>query len=957
MRRNVVIGAVVALLLLVLAIIVWAIQSRNTEPPPLTLSSDNGDKVTELEEAIDKAQKGGAFPTALQHAEKILEIRLRFQPRDHWKVQDAQRRVEKLRRVLQMPEAHREKVAAAYRANELGYDLDEPHSGRHTEAEKLFREAIAGRQEVFDEEDEDTAESYNNLGLCLDRQGRHEDGTLNHRIALDIWKKVLGSAHPLTSLAHNNLASSLKEQGHFDEAEEHCRLAIRIRKDVLGPNASETAQSYNTMAAILWAQGRLEDAYPYVKQALDRWRAETKGKSNEYLGIGANNLAVILDAMGRYAEAERYHTEAGSNWMTESGDDNPLIAGHYANWAANQYAQGRFDVADRSHRKALEIRVRFLGIAHPQTVSSYTSLGTAEFAQGRLTSAMELLKLASDGFETARLRTSSRGLARTTSASDQPPMTVLAAVLARSGRAVEAWQYLEASLGRGLLDELTAQAFRRLSDKDRANEERLIRQIDEKDARIMELAKARGKQPELAPEIEKLKDQRDTLQKELAAFEKDLRDRFGVAAGKTYELQQIQASLPPDTAVVAWLDVKGKLGAPRPNEHWACLLRHQGVPLWVEMRGSSAQGMWTADDDQLPEQLRIALSSPLSGGNSPYAGLVSRLAAQRILPLEPHLRGREGLPPVRQLIVLPSRALAGIPVDILMANRTVTYAPSGTIYAWIKEKSKLATRGKTSSPRLLAIGDPAFKDERYSLPASRHEVTRIGALVAQPTILRDDAASEDQIERLLGELDQYDYLHFATHVQINPYIAMQSAFLLSDRHRLDLLEQVKRRGRIYIGRITAQDVLRAWKLNASLVTLSACESGLGPYSAGEGYLGFAQAFFLAGARSLLLSLWEVDDRATALLMVRFYENLLGKRQGLARPMSKTEALKEAKRWLRDLSREEVRSLVAQLPVSLRRTAAESERGKPRPRTQGEATIDSFAHPYYWAGFILIGDPE
>ena len=59
------------------------------------------------------------------------------------------------------------------------------------------------------------------------------------------------------------------------------------------------------------------------------------------------------------------------------------------------------------------------------------------------------------------------------------------------------------------------------------------------------------------------------------------------------------------------------------------------------------------------------------------------------------------------------------------------------------------------------------------------------------------------------------------------------------------------------------------------VTLSACDSGLGKFSGGDGYLGFSQALFLAGARGLVVSLWQVDDAATALLMTRFYENLLG----------------------------------------------------------------------------------
>src|SRR5206468_5248117 len=88
--------------------------------------------------------------------------------------------------------------------------------------------------------------------------------------------------------------------------------------------------------------------------------------------------------------------------------------------------------------------------------------------------------------------------------------------------------------------------------------------------------------------------------------------------------------------------------------------------------------------------------------------------------------------------------------------------------------------------------------------------------------------------------------------------------------------------------------------DADLVVLSACESGLGRYAGGEGYLGFTQALFVKGARTVVLSLWKVDDQATSLLMRRFYENLLAKRAGLAKPLPKAEALAEAKAWLRDL---------------------------------------------------------
>jgi CHAT domain-containing protein len=134
------------------------------------------------------------------------------------------------------------------------------------------------------------------------------------------------------------------------------------------------------------------------------------------------------------------------------------------------------------------------------------------------------------------------------------------------------------------------------------------------------------------------------------------------------------------------------------------------------------------------------------------------------------------------------------------------------------------------------------------------------------------------------------------------------------------------------------------------VTLSACESGLGRQGGGEGLLGFSQAFLLAGARGVVLSLWKVDDTATTLLMQRFYQNLRCKRDGLDQPLPKAEALREAKGWLRGLTAEQIDQAVARLP--------KQERGGERQRAAaGAADPRPYSHPYYWSAFILIGDPD
>jgi CHAT domain-containing protein len=165
----------------------------------------------------------------------------------------------------------------------------------------------------------------------------------------------------------------------------------------------------------------------------------------------------------------------------------------------------------------------------------------------------------------------------------------------------------------------------------------------------------------------------------------------------------------------------------------------------------------------------------------------------------------------------------------------------------------------------------------------------------------------------------------------------------------------------YDGKLTASEVLEDWRLDAELVTLSACESGLGRHGGGDGLLGFAQAFLLAGSRSVCLSLWKVDDTATALLMDRFYQNLLGRRPGLDKPMPKAVALAEAKQWLRNLSTSEAAILSADLTKGVAR--GKGKLGPLLPAVPESKAKDGgkegrpYAHPTYWAAFVLFGDPD
>jgi CHAT domain-containing protein len=223
----------------------------------------------------------------------------------------------------------------------------------------------------------------------------------------------------------------------------------------------------------------------------------------------------------------------------------------------------------------------------------------------------------------------------------------------------------------------------------------------------------------------------------------------------------------------------------------------------------------------------------------------------------------------------------------------------------------------------------------------------------RPTrILLGADASEPEIEHLAnsGQLGRFGFIHLATNCVIDEEIPVRSAIILTQAGLPDPLEQFLHQRPVFDGRLSVLEIQRGWDLKAEMVTLWACETALGRDAGGEGFVGFTQALLMCGTRSVCLPLWNVDDWATLLLMRRFYENLLGKRVDLARPLSKAEALAEAKNWLRCLNAlqaEHALEDVGSAPVA-------EQRGKPNANADHWRPYE---HPFYWAAFVLVGDPD
>jgi hypothetical protein len=201
---------------------------------------------------------------------------------------------------------------------------------------------------------------------------------------------------------------------------------------------------------------------------------------------------------------------------------------------------------------------------------------------------------------------------------------------------------------------------------------------------------------------------------------------------------------------------------------------------------------------------------------------------------------------------------------------------------------RLRGKPRPAAGDVLVAGNPVPTDE-LNLPYAEKEARDVAAMLGTQPLIGAEATKEAVLSRLPGA----SIIHLATHAYFHGGSPMESGVILAD------------------GVLTAREVM-AQRLNAALLVLSACQTGIAGSVGGDELAGLAQAFLYAGARSLLVSLWAVDDPATAALMTAFY----GERQAGA---DKAEALSRA---------------------------MDHTHSQPR-----------WAHPYYWGAFVLMGDWE
>jgi tetratricopeptide (TPR) repeat protein len=834
--------------------------------------------------------------------------------------------------------------------------------GRYKKAESLFQKALAIIREKLGDNHPDTVTSVNNLADLYLAQGRYTEAEPLYQQALAIRREKLGDNHPDTATSINNLADLYLAQGRYTEAEPLYQQALAIRREKLGDNHPDTAFSLNDLANPYLDQGRYTEAEPLFQQALAIAREQLGDNHPDTAGF-LNNLAELYRLQERFSKAEPLYQQALTITRKQLGDNHPDTAISLNNLALLYRLQGRFSEAEPLYQQALAIRREQLGDNHSDTAGSLNNLANLYLDQGNINLAIELL---TQGIKVEEYNLSENLIAGSEqqkrdyiatisptsdyaislnlkSASNNPDATKLAltTILQRKGR---------------ILDVLTnsLQILRQQTDDSKTQD--LLTQLIALRTQYSNLVF-------LQPEDIKSPDIHRQQLIELETQTKQLEDQLSRRSAKfrnlsePITLEKIQQLIPDNSALVELVRYQpfnpqatknqDKFGKP----HYAAyILRSQGQPQAIDL--GEAEPIDKAIDQfrqNLCTQTKTAEDTQYCLNNLPITQVKSSAQNLEQMVMQPvrQLLGKTTnilLSPDGKLNLVPFEALVDNQNQYLVENYNFTYLTSGRDLIRLQQKSP-------SQEQPLVMADPLYNQEANlaasqltqrsiediselfnsksfpRLEATEKEAQAIQSLLSLPS---DRLKLQSQAsETLLKQVQSPQLLHIATHGffldrssetnsnqaspnQINDNPLLRSGLVLAGVESRP--SQVKSEND---GVFTAYEASFLDLVGTKLVVLSACDTGVGETTSGEGIYGLRRALVIAGSESQLISLWKVADNGTKDLMTAYY-------QTLKQSEGRTTALHEVQR-------------------QMLRGKLKGEKGQ------------SYEHPYYWASFIPSGD--
>lgn len=703
---------------------------------------------------------------------------------------------------------------------------------------------------------------------------------------LTVFAKALGEEHSDYAQVCNDLAGFYRSQRNFAKSESLYLTAQRVRKNIYGVDHPSYGATVNNLGLLYQDMGQYAKAKPLYEESL-RIILLRFGKDDASYGRNRNNMGMLHVMMGKLDEAEPLLKEARANYAHALGTENPDYA-NASNNLANLYVTRRsYELAEPLFNEVIAFQLRQIG----RNFSSLSENEQQLYYQS--------IKNTFNGFGAFAVRY-------------YPAKPAISGDL-----------YNLRLITKGLIFRGTVKTRQKvLESKDTA----LISQMEQSLAMRNYLAKVYrmsvADREKKNINVRLLEEQANQLEKDLNAKSSSL----GI-----YVLA--------DEPRVTWQDVKGKLGK---KEAAVEVIRVQTLKdtLYAAL-------VIKADSKSGPELVMLNSPKALEGkAMSFYRNSVLNQVDDRASfeafwqPLAPALRG------MRKIYFSADGVYHQINLGTLVNPSSGRYLGDEVLIHVVGSTRDLAkSTPATSSGKVGLYGFPNYTGERTTvgselsfassvhagewsryldtrtgsvpvLPGTREEVESIHQLMEKNRVADElhtgSRASEQQIKTSRDPR----ILHIATHGFFLPGEGGQGRGAANPLLRSGLLladcEPAIRGYRIPDGEedgiLTAYEAMNLFLDGTDLVVLSACETGLGEIQNGEGVYGLQRAFRQAGARSVMISLWKVDDATTRMLMARFYEEYL--RHG-----DKSQALLSAQKAVRA----------------------------------------KYPQPYYWGAFVLMGN--
>lgn len=715
----------------------------------------------------------------------------------------------------------------------------------------------------------------------------------------------LGSASDKKNLASRliNIGLIYRRQGRTDQALAYYLKSLKILEEF--DDKFGIANIQNNIGVVYKVQGGYDQALEWFQKSLQRYEIM---RFNGGIARGLNNIGSTYCLQGRYDQALDLLLKSLN--LREKNNDRGGMILTLNNLSRVYYAQGKYsemiEASQRSAKLGEELNAR------DELWNAQNNIGRAQLALGQLAEAQQSFLAAIRTIESLSYDVAGgEKQQQSFFESRLSPWLSMIALLVSQQEYIEALTIAEQSKARVLTDVLqTGQTklHKSLSSQELQMEEQKRQKMVTFNSQL--ISELRRDKPNPA-RVTELKKYINNARLDFEAFETSLyaaHPELKVDRGKAEIITKDSlASLLPNTstAILEYVVTDDKtflfiitkaLGKSEKND--------------IKVHTLSIKRSELIKDT---ESFRRQLAERDLG----FRSMAGKLYDLMLKPAEAQLRGKTNLiiVPDDKLWDLPFQALINNKGKFLIENAAIAYAPSLTV---LREmiKRQMNRPKNISSTTLLALGNPLLGDkviERESLvlrgekltplPEAEEEVKKLKTIygAAQSKIYLGAQAREDRVK---AEASQVSILHFATHGILDNSSPMYSYLVLAqgDKNQDGLLE--------------AWEIMQL-DLKADLAVLSACDTSRGHFSAGEGVIGFTWALFIAGVPSTVVSQWKVESASTRNLMIKFHRLLRILPKGKKTAPTKAEAL---------------------------RFAALQMMKNPE-----------MSHPFYWAGFVLIGN--